>query len=80
VATKFASDQIKFDAVYQQTVGPKIKSKIDEMVNGDHPDLDSAKALIDSTQRMDPKLDRKYTDQIQALQDQLKAKAAAPPG
>jgi HEAT repeat protein len=80
IAVKFAADQIKFDPVYQQTVGPKIKSKIDELINGDHPDLDSAKTLIDNALKMDPKLDPKYINQIQQLQDQLKAKAAAPPG
>jgi HEAT repeat protein len=79
-AVKFASDQIKFDPAYQPIVIPKIKNKLDELINSDHPDLESAKALIDALLKLDQNQIGKYVTEIQQLQANLKAKTAAPPG
>jgi hypothetical protein len=69
-ARDFAQQQISISKEYGGTVGQRITSKIDELINKDNKP-DDAKKLIDAALGMKPPLDEKYIKLINQSQAQL---------
>jgi HEAT repeat protein len=77
-ATKFAASQLAFGKVYQPTVGPRLRDKIDQLLNRN--DLADAQKLIDLTLNMSPPLESHYLQQVQQQETDLQnAKKKAGP-
>jgi HEAT repeat protein len=75
-ACTFAAEQITLDPIYQPTVGPRIKDKIDELIKTGN--TAAAQKLIDAALAMKPPLDTRYVRMIQSAQTDLKQKPASP--
>jgi HEAT repeat protein len=69
-ATAFAAEQIKIAESFQSIVGPRIKNKAARLADESPAD---ARALVDLALKMNPPLKGSYLDQVQMVQDKLKA-------
>jgi HEAT repeat protein len=74
-ACTFAAEQIAVNGVYQESVGPPIRDKIDALIKSGN--TTAAQSLIDAALAMKPPLDTRYLKDIQRAQNDLKTK---PPG